>query len=378
MRCNSLNIVLFILLTGSGFGQDSLWVGGQLSGFAGYAPEDPLEGIAGGRYLPEMNYALKFQNNHQLDLDIGANLYGNAQVHPFDTSHSNGGINLYRLWARYTGKQIEVRAGLQKINFGSATLLRPLQWFDDIDPTDPLQFSNGVYGILGRVYFLNNANIWLWILAGNKNPRGFELIPNNPDIPEFGGRLQLPVQKGEVAVTYHHRTADSREAPGIPACEKIPENKYAVDAKWDIGIGLWFEASWIQKSRNIGALTNQSMLTAGADYTLGIGNGLNIGAEHLFISTDSTAFAFDNNLHVSAFMLTYPLGLFDRISGYLFYLWQNDGTLSFMINYQHSFSRFSLFVMPYYTPKMEQNLFTHRYNQSLTGPGIRIMAVFNH
>ncbi|HHJ09612.1 MAG TPA: hypothetical protein ENK25_01815, partial [Bacteroidetes bacterium] len=119
MRCNSLNIVLFILLTGSGFGQDSLWVGGQLSGFAGYAPEDPLEGIAGGRYLPEMNYALKFQNNHQLDLDIGANLYGNAQVHPFDTSHSNGGINLYRLWARYTGKQFEIRAGLQKINFGS-------------------------------------------------------------------------------------------------------------------------------------------------------------------------------------------------------------------------------------------------------------------
>ncbi len=378
MKTSALYIILFVILPVDGLSQDSLTVSGELSGLAGYAPDNTLEALAGARYLPEINYAMKFGNRNEMDCDLAANLYGNTLFHPFDTGFSEAGIKPYRLWVRYTGKQFELRAGLQKISFGSATLLRPLQWFDDIDPTDPLQFSNGVYGLLGRYYFLNNANIWLWVLYGNKNPRGFELVGSRKEIPEFGGRVQVPVPKGEVAFSYHHRTADSRNIPNIPAFDKIPENKYALDGKWDLGVGLWFEASWVQKSRNLGLLTNQVMMTLGSDYTFGLGNGLNIGAEHLFLSSDSVAFALENRLQVSAIMVTYPLGLFDRISGYLFYLWQDQESLSFMVNYEHSFPKFSLYIMPYYTPEMQQNIFTTRYNQSQTGPGLRIMAVFNH
>ena len=66
--------------------------------------------------------------------------------------------------------KLHIEPGLQKINFGSATMLRPLMWFDQVDPRDPLQLTDGVWGVLGRYYFLNNANIWLWGLYGNKNP----------------------------------------------------------------------------------------------------------------------------------------------------------------------------------------------------------------
>ena len=59
-------------------------------------------------------------------------------------------------------KNIENRLGLQKIDFGSALLIRPLQWFNQIDPRDPLRLTNGVYGILFRQYFNDNSNIWLW------------------------------------------------------------------------------------------------------------------------------------------------------------------------------------------------------------------------
>ena len=64
--------------------------------------------------------------------------------------------------------------GLQKINFGSAVLLRPLMWFDSLDPRDPLQLTDGVYAVLLRYYFPNNANLWAWALYGNDSPKGWE------------------------------------------------------------------------------------------------------------------------------------------------------------------------------------------------------------
>ena len=62
------------------------------------------------------------------------------------------------------------------------------------------------------------------------------------------------------------------------------ENRYAVDGNWDIGIGLWLEAS----TGNIQINDNQSLWqdfsTIGADYTFKICPGLHILYEH-FIET---------------------------------------------------------------------------------------------
>ena len=44
-----------------------------------------------------------------------------------------------------------------------------------------------------RYYFQNNANAWLWMLMGNDETKGWETIPSDGKIPEFGGRMQLPV-----------------------------------------------------------------------------------------------------------------------------------------------------------------------------------------
>jgi len=377
MRHTVVCLFTVVLFSFEGLGQDSLDIRGQLSGFVNFIPDNDLNFMLSGRYLPEVNYAIKFKNEQQLDFEAAANIYGNVMFHPFDTSFTDGGIKPYRLWVRYTGKQFEIRLGLQKINFGSATMLRPLQWFDDIDPRDPLQFSNGVYGILGRYYFLNNANIWLWALYGNKNPRGFELIKNNKKMPEFGGRIQLPVPKGELALSYHHRTADSRDLTDLTAYEKIPEDKIGLDGKWDISIGLWFEASYVRKAKNIDIFTNQTMVNLGADYTIGMGNGLNVSMEHLIMSMDESPFRFTNMFQVTSAMFTYPVGLFDRLSCYLYYLWDTND-FSFLLNLEHNFNKFIGYFMAYYSPKTKQNIFANRYTQSFSGPGIMIMFVFNH
>ena len=81
-------------------------------------------------------------------------------------------------------------------------------WFDRIDPRDPLQLTDGVWALLLRYFFLNNANIWLWGLYGNDDVKGWEFLPTVKDDIEFGGRIQVPVPLGELGLSYHHRRAD--------------------------------------------------------------------------------------------------------------------------------------------------------------------------
>ena len=70
-------------------------------------------------------------------------------------------------------------------------------------------------------------------------------------------------------------------------CETIvPENRLALDGKWDIGVGFWFEGALIHQSTELLPLNYQRMLTLGVDYTFGLGNGLHVLSEH-FISDAS-------------------------------------------------------------------------------------------
>jgi hypothetical protein len=152
--------------------KDTFNLSGQVSAWGGYNNGNPLPVITGGRYIPAVYYGVRPRTGGLFDLEATANLYGSLALHPFDAYESDAAIKPYRLWMRYSTDQLELRLGLQKINFGSASILRPLMWFDQMDPRDPLHLTVGVWAFLGRYYFLNNANIWLWGLYGNHDPRG--------------------------------------------------------------------------------------------------------------------------------------------------------------------------------------------------------------
>ncbi|HSH52993.1 MAG TPA: hypothetical protein VK982_14805 [Bacteroidales bacterium] len=357
--------------------QNKLELDGQASLFGNYSPDSEMEVFTGVRYIPELNYHIGLESARAIDFLGAVNIYGNSAFHPFDDSQADGEIKPYRIWARYTSSQLELRLGLQKIDFGTATILRPLQWFNQIDPRDPLSLTNGVYGLLGRYYFLNNANIWLWALYGNEETRGFDAVKTNEKLPEFGGRVQYPVPNGEIAMAYHYRTADSRGLTGINSHKKIPENRFGLDGKWDIGIGLWFEASYIHKSKNIGSLTNQSLFNLGADYTFGIGSGLNVVAEHLIMAYDENVMEFGTSNNITAANISYPLNLFDNLSSVLYYSWDTDDFL-FFINYEHQFKKLIGYVMAYYNPETQQAFQQNELVNTFTGPGIRLMLVYNH
>jgi hypothetical protein len=373
-----LLICIVILHTSESDAQDSTVFKGQASAWMNYNTRNKLPLYLGGRYIPQLNSSFSLKNDHKIDFEASVNINGSAGFNPFDSLNASGKIKPYRLWARYSTRQFELRAGLQKLNFGSASLLRPLMWFDEVDPRDPLKLTDGVWGVLGRYYFLNNANIWLWALYGNKNPRGWEPAGTNNNYPEAGGRLQIPVPKGEVAFTYHHRVADTRNlSASITQYSKVPEKRIGFDMKMDLVVGFWLEGSWVKKNKDLGMFTNQEILNGGIDYTFGLGNGIYVIYEQLVAAYDEKPFLFQNTTTFSLLSISYPVGLSDNISGIVYYDWKNRNSYNF-INWQKQFNNLSLYLMGYWNPENYlipaqgegQNLFA--------GKGIQIMIVYNH
>ncbi len=369
---------LILGISGKLAAQDSLMFKGQLSAWTLYNGGLDLPVYMGGRYIPQLNYEIKLKNDQLIDFEASANINGNFGFHPFDTINTCGTIKAYRIWGRYSNRQFEVRLGLQKINFGSGQLIRPLMWFDEVDPRDPLGLTDGVWGVLGRYYFLNNMNVWFWSLYGNKNPRGWDFAPSNIDIPEFGGRFQTPVPSGEAAISYHHRVSDTRGVnPALPEFANVQENRIGLDVRVDVVVGAWLEGSWVNNNEDLGMFTNQEVFSAGLDYTFGLGNGLYMIFEQLLASYDQKAFTFENTTTFSLLSLSYPIGLFGNIQGIVYYDWENSSLYNF-VNLQRDFRHFSIYLMGYWNPE-DYRIPTQEIEQNLyAGRGIQIMFVLNH
>lgn len=379
-RLQTIILLIFVLINAESEinAQDSIQFKGQASAWININGGNKLPVYTGLRYIPQLNSAIQLKNDHKIDFEISANINGSAGFNPFDSLKASGQIKPYRAWVRYSSRQFELRAGLQKLNFGSASLLRPLMWFDQIDPRDPLKLTDGVWGLLGRYYFLNNANIWLWGLYGNTKPRGWEPFGTNKRYPEAGGRIQLPVPTGEAAITYNYRIADARNLYGqIPDYSEVSENKLGFDIKLDMVVGLWFEGSWTNKNKDLGLFTNQEILNLGTDYTFKVGNGLYLIFEQLLASNDKTAFRFENNTTFSLMSVSYPIGLFDNISGIVYFDWKNKKSYNFL-NWQKQFDNITLYFMGYWNPE-DYNIPAQGLGQNLfAGKGVQVMLVFNH
>jgi hypothetical protein len=366
-----LGLGLFLFMSDN-MAQDGIKYQGQLSGWSNYNHSNVLPVWFGLRYIPQLNYGFEPAIGSLIDMEAAANLYGSLGSDPFDSVSTDGNIKPYRLWGRYSTDQLEIRLGLQKINFGSAAMLRPLMWFDQVDPRDPLQLTDGVWGVLGRYYFLNNINIWLWGLYGNNELKAWEIGKTEKNTPEFGGRFQSPAANGEIALSYHFRRVD----PG-DNLDPLNEQRIGIDGKWDIEIGIWFEAVWIKKNKNIGMFTNQELLNTGMDYTFGIGNGLNLIFEHLLFSYDEDAFSLSNKQSFSAVSLSYPLGIFDNLNAIIYYDWKNSSVYNF-INLKRQYDNLSLFLMGYWNPEIYNVPQQSGTGNLFSGKGIQLMVVYNH
>jgi len=368
--------LLICLLPGKLEGQ-SLGFKGQAIGWTTLNPAEPFQAQVGLRYIPEISFSLP-AGNYSIDGEFSANIWGSSMWQG-DSTTLDKELSPYRMWVRFSGDQFELRAGLQKINFGSAQMFRPLMWFDRIDPRDPLQLTDGIYGLLGRYYFLNNANIWAWALYGDDKIKGWELIPSLKNSIEYGGRVQLPLYTGEVAATYHHRTADPTAVlpDSITQGTQAPENRIALDAKMDLVVGLWTEISLTHQDLSFTEQQYKTMLNIGMDYTFNLGNGLNMMAEGFGYLQGERPFANEEGVAFGLLSASYPVNIIHNVSAMLFYDFTNENFYRF-INWTVAYDKWSFYVMGFWNPET-YSLYNVDPRTSLYGGwGFQLMAVFNH
>jgi hypothetical protein len=373
-----LLLMLFPLFLASYSRAQEINFRGQASAWAVTNPAQATQ--VGLRYIPELQAGI-YQENYFIDTDISLNMYGTSEFwHKRDSVETLHDLKAYRLWLRFSTSQFEIRAGLQKINFGSANLLRALMWFDSIDPRDPLQLTDGVYAILTRYYFLNNANIWFWILYGNDRTRGWEVFVSDQKKPEFGGRLQVPLFSGEMAFTYHHRDIDagkSLAAPYLFTDLRVPENRIAIDGKWDVEAGVWMEAVLIYRDLPYKDFNYQQQTNLGIDYTFDLGNGLHAIAEHFNLRFSDKAFGDGEGISMTAFSLDYPLGLLDDFTAMVYYEWDQKNWYRFL-RWQRTYDNWIFYLMAFWNPEQYQLYQLTNQENLYAGKGLQLLVVFNH
>lgn len=334
----------------------------------------------GGRFIPEFSLGQPIAGSLSLDVNLSLNAFGIAEFLSSDNYQTEGEVKPYRFWLRLSTARFEARLGLQKINFGSASLLRPLMWFDSVDPRDPLQLTDGVYGLLARYYFQNNANIWVWGLYGNDSAKGWESFATAEDTVEYGGRVQLPFLTGELAVTYHHRRFDLapvQEAPIPLPTERVPESRVGLDGKWDLGIGLWFEGTLTRQESDLLLQPWQRAWAVGADYTFGLGNGLNVMGEHLRLDRSEEAFSPGDGVDFTALFLRYPASIFVDLTAIFYYDWKEKEFYRFL-SWQSTYDRWRFNIIAFWNPADFLIYPTQAGANPFSGKGIQLMVVFNY
>ena len=353
---------------------------GQLTGWTTQTRrQGHWENTTGLRYIPQLVLSQPLTETSFMDAEVSLNSYLLTRK---NSDHKSYDVDLYRAMLRYATAQTETRVGLQKINFGPAKLLRPLMWFDRLDPTDPLQFTEGVYAARFKYNTLNNASFWLWCLYGNDDPKGYEWLPTIPEKPEYGGRVQYPVLGGELAATVHSRKADGKDF----FLKDFTENRYALDGQWDLGIGVWFESVLIQQAfesiypqidEDVLPYDWTKMITIGADYTVGIGNGLYVLVEHMATVFSEKPMGWNSDEHVSAFMVSYPVGILDSFSAIGYYAWEPEA-YGQSINWQRTYDKWVLSLGLFYYPETAGSNTGFIQNAGAGGYGAQVMIIFNH
>jgi hypothetical protein len=333
------------------------------------------------RYQPDLTVTLPLGSFRSFTAFASGEAIYESRIVSFDQAEGDGDLSLYRLWLRYGSGTTEVRAGRQKLSFGSATLLRPLMWFDNIDPRDPLKITSGVDGLLLRFYFANNANIWLWGLYGNEDPKGWEIAPTLDQEAEYGGRIQWPLGSGELAASYHHRRADlSFLVPaGLPSFPDTaaPEDRFGLDGKWDVALGVWFEAVVVHQRSALAARPFRRFICIGADYTFGLGEGLTILTEHMTIGAAQEAFGSATSMDNTAASLRYPWGVVDEFGLILNYDWESGDLYSFL-EWRRNQDHWSFHLMGFANPAEPGSSLAMQGSDLLAGRGVRLLLAFNH
>lgn len=344
---------------------------GQFSSeFLRVSTSDSQQNLIGLRYIPDLTKRGTLSADLTWDFNLSANLYANYQNQRDD--HYYHETKFYRANLRFKTLQSDTQMGLQQINFGPALLLRSLRWFDQVNPTDPLKLTQGVKGLRYRYFFPNNANVWLWGLYANKDPKGYERVASKAYTPELGARYQFPQGPGELGLSLHARKTERMGFSADDLGHDLIEKRYAIDGKWDIGPGVWFEYVDVDQGANTADNNWFSMLTLGSDYTFAYGNGVTVVLEHLLSAESDKPLTWNRSTQTSAMQLSYPLNILDALSLLFYYSWEQQQAFEFA-RWNRTYDNWSISA-GVFTSSGDASL----ASSSIYGDGVQVLLVFNH
>lgn len=289
-------------------------------------------------YQPDFSSDLWSMDSKRIDLQLVLN-QTNSLNYLDSNWEGNIDLGLYRSLVRYSTLNYEYRLGLQQLNFGQARILRPLQWFDNIDPLQENSDSDGVYAFLAKRYFLDNSNMWGWIILDD-NEFSDDYSPDSfIKQMEYGGRWQYSINNSETAISLHHKRIYNNDFKH--------KTKLGFDIRKDMLLGFWSETSWSLIYGKGGNFFSNNW-TLGADYTFSLGNGIYVLTENLFISEIDDDGYFPNKVKSTAFQIEYPLNMFDSVQSIITYDWQFEQH-SLFFSYVRSYDYLSLYLNLYQT-----------------------------
>lgn len=352
--------------------------------------QNPFVLQPGGRFVPTLLGDFSMGKHSRFDFEASLNINGTLTFTNNQVIDSTFALKPYRIWLRYSNDHSEVRLGLQKINFGSAKMFRPLMWFDGLDVRDPLQLTNGVYGALGKYFFENNANIWAWALVGNHEPKGFEVWGSQTWLPEIGGRFEIPLGPGEIGLAMHSRQIDLNVPTLNPYWQslgldpvtlgknRMQEGRLGFNGKWDLGVGVWVEGSLNFVEENPYVPSQTDMLNAGLDYTIPVGSGLGLTLEYFRYHSLSSDYLPGNDMHLLGLMANYPLSITDQISCMIFALPSGNQIFNY-ISWSRSLDNWSIFAFAYWNPENVRLMMARQNAGSnlFSGKGMQFMVSYN-
>lgn len=319
--------------------------------------------------IPQLQFSKSRPSGLLIDSEFSVKLMGSA-VRTNQQDDFHGVLEPYRAWVRLSSKQFELRLGLQKINFGSANSVRPLMWFDKLDPRDPLQLTPGTWSGLFRYYFLNNANLWVWTIFDREPSQGWYYFSEEAKFPEMGSRFQMPLKKGEIALSYNFREAR-------PVQAYMHQHFFGFDAKFNYLVSFWLEGT----HEYVPLLLSEKPMTIdlwnlGVDYTFGIGSGLLVSYEMIYYADQERQPGTSNQSFLSLFSASTAITPFDRIYGLVY--WSHQANVAFpFLSYQHQFDTWSANVLAYWNPKNAAiPSMSNDYN-SFLGKGIQLMLIYD-
>jgi len=369
-RSNSTLIAVIILLMSNGLWGQRIHLKGQFwSGLT--LGDDPADGYRSHSellgYIPTLAWRRDLSGGAFFDIEWACKGWFTTEAPEGENFLHDG--KQHRLWARLAGERFDLRLGLQRIAFGPGFVLRPLQWFDTLDPKDPTGQTDGVEALRVRYFHRDNLTLWLWAV---RTVKPWQVTSNDNKYRYSPGlRIETTTPLGELGVAYHQEHSKYN----LLDSETISDRRLGLDFRYDGFVGLWTELYYFW--RNFAPYGDQQkQIMIGGDYTLPIRNGLYISVEHLLLpdmeSSSSSIPQF------TALIASLPLGMFDQIMAIVYRDWDNNRSLNYL-RWARVYDNLSFNFMFALNPKRSAY-----ENASLPvtlagfGSSINFMMVYNH